>query len=259
MLRKVKFVGIVTIRINMETRNNSDYSGDRLTLGDIGVSKDDLQAELQAMKDELGPDNVVQMSDYRPTEPIVKSGKPRSTHERNKKIKAVVLAGATLLGSAKITYEMFRDKIHPVERIESAEELEAAKPVDIEDIKPGSELEVSPFSYTVTGGNVRTSPQVEFNDENLVQHTDLTGKIITHPIEVTDESNSTNGNWYVFYDGDGQKFAINEQNLDVIADPNIIETNDITVTVDKTTNMGIIAHDANNISMQVATVVEASS
>ncbi len=238
----------------METRSDQDYSGDRLTLSDIGVDKDDLQAELQAMKAQ--PDNVVQMSDYRSEDEKAVIAQQHNTHERNKKIKAAVLAGAALMGTAKLTYETFREKIHPAERITSLAEVDDAKPVEIDDIHSGDQLEVSPFSYTVTGGNVRTSPQVGMDNENLVDHVDLSGKIITHPIEVADTSNSQNGNWFVFYDSDGQKFAINQQNLNVVADQSITNTQDISVTVDKTTNMGIIAHDSNNVSMQVATVVD---
>lgn len=238
----------------METRSNSDYNDDRLTLSDIGVDKEDLQAELEALKQT--PDNVVQMSDYQPVEKQTSIDKQHSSTERNKKLKAIALAGAALLGTAKYGFEMFREKVHPVHRVVTAEELHSAEDVHIDDIQPGDELKVSPFSYTITGGNVRTSPQVEINDENLVPNTDLSGKVITHPIEVADTSNSKNGYWFVFYDGDGQKFAINEQNLTAVADTTITNTQDMKVTVDKTTDMGIIAHDHNNVSMQVATVVD---
>lgn len=256
MLKKVKFVGIVTIRIFMETRSSSDFSGDRLTLSDIGVSNDDLQAELAAMKQT--PDNVVQMSDYRPVEDQTEIDKKHAIAERKKKVKAIALAGAALLGTAKFGYEMFREKVHPAERIVSAEALTTARDIEITDVAPGDEIEVSPFSYTITGGNVRTSPGVDINNENLV-NTDLSGKVITHPIEVADLSNAKNGDWFVFYDSEGQKFAVNEQNVAVVPDNSITETRDITVTVDNTTNFGIIAHDGNNISMQVATVVEVKS
>ncbi len=240
----------------METRNTSDYNGDRLTLSDIGVSKSDLQAELEAIKQT--PDNVVQMSDYRPAEEQVEIEKKHSTTERKNKLKAVALAGAALLGTAKLGYEMFKEKVHPAERIVSTEALSTAKDVEITDIVPGDEIKVSPFSYTITGGNVRTSAGVDMNNENLV-NIDLSGKVITHPIEVADVANAKNGDWFIFYDSDGQKFAVNEQNVAVVPDNNISETKDMTVTVDKTSNFGIIAHDGNNISMQVATVVEVKS
>ncbi len=254
MLIKVIFVGIVTIRIFMESRSNPDFSGDRLTLSDIGVNKDDLQAELEALKPT--PDNVIQMSDYRPAEDQANKEKTIAKTERKKKLKVIALSGAALLTTAKFTYENLREKIHPAERIVNMHELDTATDISIEDITPGDEITVSPFSYTITGGNVRTSPQVMPGDENLVQNTDLSGKVITHPIESPDKSNSQNGNWFIFYDSDGEKFAINQQNLTVVPDSSVSSSAEIEVIIDKTTNMGIIAHDSNNVSMQVATVVD---
>lgn len=239
----------------METRpGNPDYSGNKLTLKDIGVSKD----ELEALKPNAP---VVDINEYRSEENAKKINKNHDSRERTKKLKAGLLAAATLLGSAKLTYEAFREKIHPAHRVVSAGELDSADEIEIDSIKPGSELVVSPYSFTITGGNVRTTPHVqpglnEEPDENLVQNADLTGKVITHPIEVADQTNSSNEKWYVFYDSDGQSFAINGQNVEHVADQNVTSSDDIRVTVDKTTNMGIIAHDKNNVTMQVATVVE---
>jgi hypothetical protein len=263
LLPNYKFVGIVTIRIFiMETKSPNDYSGNRLELRDIGVSAE----ELEALKPK--PDNVVDINDYRKAkeeliQPAAQPVEAKDTKERNKNVKVVLLAGATLLGSAKLTIEAFKEKIHPAAHVQSADELNTATTIEVEGIEPGTQLEVSPYSFTVTGGNIRTSPHVEGGGEdpgdNLVQNTDLTGKVITHPIEVADDSNEKNGNWYVFFDSDGQKFAINEQNVQAIPDHTITNGDDIRVTVDKDTNMGIIAHDANNVSMQVATVVEATN
>lgn len=229
-------------------KTRSEYSGDRLDLRDIGVTAD----ELKALRPQ--PDNLVKINDYRSPE----DARAIDSKERKKKVKAVLLAGATLIGSAKLAVEMFKEKIHPIAFIQSAEQLNDAVPVEIEDIKPGDELGVSPYSFTVTGGNVRTSPHAESGgaepDDNLVK-ADLTGKVIAHPIEVADENNPANPDWYVFYDADGQKFAINGQNLEVVHGQNTIGTSTMHVMVDKVTNKGIIAHNNDN-TMQVAAVVD---
>jgi hypothetical protein len=233
--------------MEIRPKTPSEYSGERLTLKDIGVEPEK-QPKLQDQ--ELVADKVVRLRTA--TQPTERTNSP----ERQKKIKAIVLAGATILAGTRLTQEALSDKVSEAPRIGSLNELDDAKPIVIDEIKPGEELNVSPYSFTITGGNVRTSPQVEPEDENLIQHTDLFGDVITHPIKVTDSSNRANGNWYVFYDANGDKFAINEQNVDVIPEKN--ETIDhIEVVVDKTTNMGIIAHDEHNISMQVATVISA--
>jgi len=231
------------------TPSKPDYSGNRLTLKDIGVSKE----ELEALKP---PAPVVDMAAYRSKETAAKIDKRRSTQERNRNLKAAALVGVVLLGSAKLTYEAFKEKIHPAHRVVALNELDSGTNVELDDVKPGTQLEVSPLSYTITGGSrVREDSNTE---ANLVS-ADLSGKVLVRPIEVPDDSNPANGNWYVFYDANGQKFAINEQNVTGIADPNLASASDIEVTVDKTTNMGIIAHDKNNVSMQVATVVDTNS
>lgn len=237
----------------MEKRPSpSDYSGDMLTLRDIGI---EAQTPVHESSKDLVPNNVVELRQTKEEHKPDEKKKPKA--------KALILAGAALLGSAKLAQEAFSEKIHPAQRIVQISELDSANNVEVDDIKPGSSLEVSPFSYTITGGNVRTSPGVQSAgdeaDVNLVQHTDLSGKVIAHPIEVADKANPSNGNWYVFFDSSGAKYAVNEQNVSAIADPNLTNSTDITVTVDRTTNMGIIAHDSNNISMQVATVVDTQS
>lgn len=240
-------------------KTRSEYSGDRLDLRDIGVTAEELKA-LQPK-----PDNVVNINSYRTAKDLqsidstVEDAQTFYSSERKKKIKAILLAGATLIGSAKLAVEMFREKIHPVSYIQSAEQLEDASIIDIEDIKPGDVIVVSPYSYTVTGGNVRTSPQADtannLRDENLVD-ADLTGKVLAHPIEVADKTNPSNANWFIFYDSEGQKFAINGQNLEVVHGQNTNSGRDLQVTIDRVTNRGIIAHDDTS-TMQVAVVVDA--
>jgi len=238
--------------------NSSSDDSQRLTYKDLGVELAALKPKPDEQSDKK--DNVVHLDDYRPQPDVASAQTEKKKHARNKKIKAVLLTGATLLAADKLIEDAMKSQISPAARIESASQLESLTLVEIDNITTGTPLEVSPYSYTITGGNIRTSPHVESNggepDTNLVQHTDMTGKVITHPIEVADQTNSANGDWFVFYDASGKSFAVYGENLEVIPDKTVQANQDLQVTVDKTTSAGVIAHDKNNVTMQVATIID---
>lgn len=220
------------------TRPHSDDS-QRLTFKDLGVSKSELEAE----------NNVVNLDDYRNKKVELSSNEEFATDKKEKKNKlkpkAILLAGATMLGSYLMIQEAFSQKVAPIEVGTEKKQL------DIEDIKVGDTVEVSAYDYHVTGGNVRTSPNVGDEGENIVK-ADLSDKVLVKPIKVIDSANSANGNWYVFYDSEGSKFAINEQN--VVADNNSSNTPTESVTITETSSRGIIAHTPSGNTVMVAGV-----
>lgn len=188
---------------------------------------------------------------------IDRSQQPKKTHTKPKKKidpKKVVAASAVALASlqgAKMVHEAIIARPEPVSVTSPQESFE------VEDFPVGSELVVSPYSYIVTGGNIRTSPKVV--EDNLLDHTDFSGDTIEHPIVVADESNPQNDDWLEFVDSKGKTLYTNLQNVEVVQDGTTTpEESTIHVTVTQTGNHGILASDGKGNILTVATVVNNS-
>ncbi len=176
--------------------------------------------------------------------------KPQKKIDPKKVVAASAVAIASLQG-AKMAHEAIVARPEPVS-VTSPQESFA-----VEDFPVGSELAVSPYSYVVTGGNIRTSPKVV--EDNLLDHTDFSGDTIEHPIVVADDSNPQNDDWLEFVDSKGKTLYTNLQNVEVVQEsttPPVEST--IHVTVTQTGNHGITASDGKGNILTVATVVNNS-
>lgn len=236
---------------------------ERLTYSDLGADLKEIarQNEDASNNNKIGPvpesmrpttREVTDLSEYRaqknPPEVIVTPPTAQPT-KKNKTKKAVAVAmGALALGGAtKFAHDAVVARPEPV--MMSVPET----PLTIEEFPAGKELEVSAFSYTITGPNVRISPKV--TDDNLLDHTDLTGQTIVRPIEVNDELTAQNGDWLEFVDSKGNLLFVNDQNVERIEDSNRATSPTQHVTITKTSNLGMFASDEKGNIVQVATVI----
>lgn len=237
---------------------------ERLTYSDLGADLKDIarQNEDVINNNEVGPvpesmrpttREVTDLNEYRaqknPSEVIVSPSTPPAAKKSKAKKATAVAIGALALGGGivKTAHDGLVARPEPV--MMSVPET----PLTIDEFPAGKELEVSAFSYTITGTNVRTSPKV--TDDNLLEHTDFRGQTIVRPIEVSDELTAKNGDWLEFVDSKGNVLFVNNQNVERIEDSNISKASLQHVTITKTSNLGILASDQKGNVVQVATVI----
>jgi len=172
------------------------------------------------------------------------------------KITAKKLAAASALTLAGLQgANMVHEAV--IARPEAVSVTSPQESFEIEDFPVGSELAVSSFSYTITGGNIRTSPKVV--EGNLLDHTNFSGETIEHPIIIADQANPQNDDWLEFVDSKGKTLYTNLQNVEIVEDSSISSTESfIDVTITETGNHGITASDGKGNILTVATVVDNS-
>jgi len=91
---------------------------------------------------------------------------------------------------------------------------------------------------------------------NLLEGTNLKGKIIVRPEIVADQENPHNDDWLKFVDKNGKVMYISSQNAKVIPAESDNTQENLEVRVVETTSGGVYASNGTNQKIKVATVVD---
>lgn len=171
-----------------------------------------------------------------------------------RRVIAAAVAALAIIGigaKAKSAYDS-----RPVPVKEGATE----EPIVIEEpgFAPGDKKLVSNHAYYVTGENVRTSAEIKDSEgeHNLLEGTNLKGKIIVRPEIVSDQRNSHNDDWLKFVDQNGKVMYLSSQNAKEIPAESDNTQESLEVIVVETTSGGVYASDGTNQKIKVATVVD---
>lgn len=171
-----------------------------------------------------------------------------------RRVIAAAVAALAIVGigaKAKSAYDS-----RPVPAKEGAKE----EPIVIEEpgFAPGDKKVVSNHAYLVTGENVRTSAEIKDSEgeHNLLEGTNLKGKIIVRPEIVSDQRNSHNDDWLKFVDQNGKVMYLSSQNAKEIPAESDNTQESLEVIVVETTSGGVYASDGTNQKIKVATVVD---
>jgi hypothetical protein len=164
---------------------------------------------------------------------------------------AAALAIIGIGANAKSAYDS-----RPVPAKEGAKE----EPIVIEEpgFAPGDKKVVSNHAYLVTGENVRTSAEIKDSEgeHNLLEGTNLKGKIIVRPEIVADLENPHNDDWLKFVDKNGKVMYLSSQNAKEIPTESDNTQESLEVKVVETTTGGVYASNGTNQKIKVATVVD---
>ena len=134
------------------------------------------------------------------------------------------------------------------------------EPIVIEEpgFAPGDKKVVSNHAYLVTGENVRTSAEIKDSEgeHNLLEGTNLKGKIIVRPEIVADLENPHNDDWLKFVDKNGKVMYLSSQNAKEIPAESDNTQESLEVIVVETTSGGVYASNGTNQKIKVATVID---
>ncbi|MEI6716621.1 MAG: hypothetical protein WCK87_02745 [Candidatus Saccharibacteria bacterium] len=134
------------------------------------------------------------------------------------------------------------------------------EPIVIEEpgFAPGDKKVVSNHAYLVTGENVRTSAEIKDSEgeHNLLEGTNLKGKIIVRPEIVADLENPHNDDWLKFVDKNGKVMYLSSQNAKEIPAESDNTQESLEVKVVETTTGGVYASNGTNQKIKVATVID---
>lgn len=171
-----------------------------------------------------------------------------------------LVASAAVLVGAQLHATNTNSEIDPMEQ--SNETAGSPTPLETE-FESGDNVTVltqPQFQFNTNDVSVRTSPariETSENEGDNEADTSIWGKgqniTVLHAVVREDERNPANGNWYGFIDADGKTYWVNAGALEEAGVEISPATQD--VTVESSTNRGIIAHNESGDEATIATAV----
>lgn len=177
-----------------------------------------------------------------------------------KRLLGGLVASAAVLLGAQLHATNTNSEIDPMEQ--SSETADSPTPLETE-FESGDNVTVltqPQFQFNTNDVSVRTSPariETSESEQDNEADTSIWGKgqniTVLHAVVREDERNPANGNWYGFIDADGKTYWVNANALEEAGVEVSPATQD--VTVESSTNRGIIAHNESGDEATIATAV----